>query len=305
MEILFTSDTHVHPGHLRRLFEAAESLAPGAVIIGGDLIPAWKGGIAASIQPHRLWIQDKLLPTVAAFHDAHPSVPLFLDLGNDDIEAARPLLEERDGIAFRLLHMRMTKINDTLAIVGYMAVNPTPFALKDREKPDCPDQDGLFAGGAVRTGYRTRTGIAVPHVLSLSDGSIEEDLDALSRAMEEDCWKDCSFLFVSHCPPRETALDRTSTGLNVGSLAVRRFIERWAPTGRLLAGLHGHIHESPWQSGLAWQAISGTPCFNAGQYGKALRAIVLDSVDPAASARLVEVDTSSGIRVFPKDEWLG
>jgi uncharacterized protein len=65
-------------------------------------------------------------------------------------------------------------------------------------------------------------------------------------------------LFVTHTPPRSTALDRTYRGMHVGSRAVRSFVARTRP-GLVLCG---HIHE-------AWGAITldGVPCVNAGALG--------------------------------------
>src|SRR3972149_7975250 len=35
-----------------------------------------------------------------------------------------------------------------------------------------------------------------------------------------------SLILVSHCPPRDTKIDRTSGGEHIGSIAVRRFVKR-------------------------------------------------------------------------------
>ncbi|MBP7865851.1 MAG: metallophosphoesterase family protein [Acidobacteria bacterium] len=47
-------------------------------------------------------------------------------------------------------------------------------------------------------------------------------------------------VFVSHAPPRGTALDRVRLGLHVGSRAVRAVVERFAPDVLVC----GHIHEA-------------------------------------------------------------
>jgi Icc-related predicted phosphoesterase len=47
-------------------------------------------------------------------------------------------------------------------------------------------------------------------------------------------------ILLSHTPPRDTCLDRTSSGEHVGSTSVRRFVEEHAP----LALFCGHIHEA-------------------------------------------------------------
>lgn len=296
MKILYTSDTHVYPGHLNRLLKAAAAIRPGAVIIGGDIIPDWKGSIAQSIEPHKRWVQGKLIPRLQRFHEKFPEIPLLLDVGNDDIAAARPLMEARDGMEFHLLHMRIVKLDDDLAVAGYMKVNPTPFRIKDGEKIDCPDRDGLSDPGVKRIGTVTGSGIEEPYSLEVEKGSIEDDLEELSEILASPPWWGIRFLFVSHAPPRDTALDRTSTGLHVGSLAVRRFIERWGATGRLLASLHGHIHESPHETGKICHEIGSIPCFNVGQEQRDLRALLFDSNAPAGSAKLVLVEPSGEFR---------
>jgi len=303
MKILYASDTHVHPSHLDKLLKAAEKQSPEAVIIGGDLIPSWRQSIAASIEPHRAWVRDRLIPKVREFRDRSPEIDVLLDLGNDDIMAARALMEERDGLDFHLLHQRIVKLSGNLAVAGYMKVNPTPFLIKDGEKPDCRDMDGLSEPGVLREGLATISGAEMRVCLDPATGTIEDDLKDLSNALESDAWRKYSFLFISHAPPKNSALDVTETGLHVGSLAVRLFIERWSSTGRLIATFHGHIHESPWQSGRAWQLIGSVPCFNVGQRRNPFRALTVNTQDPAQSARLVTVDQSGEIRVWEKDEW--
>lgn len=289
MKILYSADTHVHPGHLGRLLKAAKELHPEVLIIGGDLIPDWKGSIEASIEPHRRWVDGVLLPRLKEFHENFPQIPVLLDLGNDDIAAARPLMEARDGIDFHLLHRRLVKISESLAVVGYMVVNPTPFTIKDAEKPDCRDHDGLSEPRVVSTGYVTGSGRLVAHHLDPLSGTIEDDLDTLSEVLESPRWRDFSFIFASHAPPRDTALDQMATGFHVGSLAVRRFIEHWGSTGRLIASLHGHIHEAPWMSQRIWEQLGKVPSFNVGQHSLLFRALILDTDAITQTARLVTV----------------
>jgi Icc-related predicted phosphoesterase len=287
MRVLFASDTHVHPGHLDRLLRLADRLHPDLVIIGGDLIPAWRKSIQESIQPHCQWVRERLLPRLESFRRTHPETPVFADLGNDDIAAALPLLEDRDGHDLHLMHMKVRRLGPDLAIVGYMNVNPTPFRIKDRERPDCRDENGLNQPGVCRVGSITRGGVESSVVLDPSNGTIEDDLAALSNRLSASEWNAMRFLFVSHCPPRNTALDCTSHGDHVGSLAVRRFIERWAGTGRLIASLHGHIHESPMETGSFMERFGSVPAFNVGQQQRVLRALSFDTENPVGTAELL------------------
>ena len=303
MKILYTADTHVHPSYFDRLLNAAESILPEAVMIGGDIIPDWRGSIRSSIEPHKAWIRQRLIPRLQDFHQRCENVPVFLDLGNDDIAAARFLLEQKQGKTLHLLHMSLIKLEENLAVAGYMKVNPTPFLIKDGEKPDCRDQDGLSAPGVAAAGSITAAGPEAPYVLDPTAGTIEDDLDELTRKLQSNPWKDFRFIFVSHAPPKGTALDRTSSDLNVGSLAVRRFIERWGAEGRLVAAFHGHIHESPWRTGQVWEYVGGVPCFNVGQKLKLLRALLVDTGNVVESARLVLIDSYKQITILEQDEW--
>lgn len=47
-------------------------------------------------------------------------------------------------------------------------------------------------------------------------------------------------VFVSHAPPKDTLVDRVSSGMHVGSLSVRRVVEEFRPNVLLC----GHIHEA-------------------------------------------------------------
>lgn len=289
MKILFSSDIHVDPGHLDRLLAAAGELEPEAVIVGGDLVPARAHTLADTLAVQQEWVERTLLPRLEAFHRARPHIGVFLDYGNDDLAASRTLLARGDGGPFTLIHGRVVPLGSDLALAGYMIVPPTPFSPKDWEKADCSDRTGL--DGEVRLdGGKTALGAVRPHRLSLADGTIEADLESLTDTLASIPWTRKQFLFTSHSPPWNTLLDRLYGGRHVGSLAVRRFIERWGPTGRLIATLHGHIHEGP-EAGAPSDRVSGVPAFNVGQSRGALRALLFDASDVENSARLVRKDS--------------
>lgn len=288
MKILYTSDIHTDPNHLDRLLAAAGNLQVDAVIIGGDLIPVWEWTLSASIETQRRWIRDVLFPRLAIFLRKSPSTSFFLDFGNDDLMANRPLLEERAGKYFTLIDRQIATLNANLALVGYMFVRPTPFKLKDWEKVDCANRTGLD-DDVLEGGARTETGVARPYRLKLSDGTMEDDLAQLTELLEKPPWQERDFIFVSHCPPVNSALDLLSDGRHVGSLAIRHFIDHWGSNGRLRASFHGHIHESPWMSKRVCDRITGVPCFNAGQKAGQLRALFFNARDIENSTHLVKV----------------
>ena len=47
-------------------------------------------------------------------------------------------------------------------------------------------------------------------------------------------------ILLSHCPPKDTNIDRTAGGEHIGSLSVRRFVERNQP----IVVISGHVHEA-------------------------------------------------------------
>ena len=54
------------------------------------------------------------------------------------------------------------------------------------------------------------------------------------------CSEKKNMILISHCPPKDTKLDRTVTGIHAGSTSVRQFIESKKPA----LVVTGHIHEA-------------------------------------------------------------
>ena len=92
-------------------------------------------------------------------------------------------------------------------------------------------------------------------------------------------------MFLFHTPPHETKLDRAALDrklvegvpldVNVGSIAVRRFIEKRQP----LLTLHGHVHESTRLTGAWGDQIGRTHMFNGAHDGGELAMIEFDLGD--------------------------
>ncbi|MFQ6051204.1 MAG: metallophosphoesterase [Candidatus Hydrothermarchaeota archaeon] len=67
----------------------------------------------------------------------------------------------------------------------------------------------------------------------MDESEIEIRLESLLDKKE-------NFILVTHAPPRDTKVDKTWSGLHVGSIAIRKYIERLSPSYNFC----GHIHES-------------------------------------------------------------
>lgn len=282
MKILFTADIHAHPSHLEQLCQEAGRRRIDALIIGGDIVPHSlpQAHVLGLLNAQAAYLENTLIPALQQIK-AQQDIGIYLDLSNDDFAANRHILEHYQGRLLHLLHMQKHALNDHIDVIGYMNVPPTPFQRKDWEKPDTADRP-YAPGTRVRLkGYRTHTGRIQETVLDLdSDDTMEEDLRRLSTQILG------PFIFVAHCPPWDTPLDCLSNGQHAGSLSVRRFVEHWGQEGRLLASLHGHIHESPQVSGTTHTRIHRTLCINPGQQ-KRLQFAILEITGDADAPGII------------------
>ena len=274
MKILYTSDIHTDRNHLFSMLGAAIEDNVDRIIVGGDIVPHSlpdKKRIGL-VEAQATYLNDIFIPAMMKFKKA-TKAEVYLDLSNDDAACNRSILEAYDDMLFHLLHMKTHRLTETIDIAGYMMVPPTPFGLKDWEKPDSRDL-AYARGNTVRLHGFVSTGgrLQETRIDPKSADTIEGDLEILSGMIER------PFLFVSHCPPFDTSLDVLYNGLHVGSLAIKRFIARWSLAGMLVASFHGHIHESPTRSGSICSIIEKSPCYNPGQNaapGAGLRYLIL------------------------------
>jgi uncharacterized protein len=136
-------------------------------------------------------------------------------------------------------------------------VTDYPFRLKDRARRDAAGYafGPQFGPGSLSTveGFRE---ISDWPSFAATIPTIEEELAALPAPPDPS-----RAVYVLHGPPSGLGLDVVRGGAKVGSPATRAFIERVQP--RLT--LHGHIHESPEESGTWRGKIGETVCIQPGQ----------------------------------------
>jgi uncharacterized protein len=279
---LFVSDLHGRADRYEKLLGAVDELRPGAVLLGGDLLPC--AGLSAPGRGDFLldWLGPRLEELRRRLGAAYPRVLALF--GNDDPRAALPSLAELGarGLAEHV-HGRRVEVAGHV-VYGYACVPPTPFRLKDWERYDVSrfvDPGGISPEEGVRT---------VPaEELDTKWGTIASDLALLTG---EDDLARASCLF--HAPPYRTALDRAALDgrsfehaqldVNVGSIAIRRFIEARQP----LVTLHGHVHESARLTGAWRERIGRTVCLSAAHDGPELALVEIDPDEPnGATRRLV------------------
>ncbi len=260
---LFVSDLHGRVDRYDKLFEAIREERPSGVFIGGDLLPHF--GLAGDYDD---FIEEVIAAGLRRLKtELGPAYPeIFVILGNDDPRSEEEKVREleRTGL-WTYAHNTRSHLED-YSVIGYAYVPPTPFLNKDWEKYDVSQ---YVPPGAVSPEEGYRSVPVEPRDFRYS--TIAKDLEQL--APEPDL---STTILLCHTPPHETNLDRVGNDgrmvdhvpldLNVGSIAVRRFIESRRP----LLALHGHIHESARLTGSWRDRIGPTWLFSAAHDGPEL-----------------------------------
>ncbi len=269
---VYVTDLHGNRWRYQRALDLAGEVGAALLINGGDLLPH---GRMHGEQAR--FIADFLDPHFAACRDR--GIRCLLIPGNDDLAVHDALLDAAcaryplvSNVARRLVSA------GAYDVVGLDLVADFPFRLKDRARMDT--RDAPFprqnSGGllSVPGGWKE-----IPDwpAYARTLPTIQDELAALPAPRDPG-----RAIYLLHGPPAGLGLDVCRGGAAVGSRAVLRFLERVQP----LLALHGHIHESPEESG-AWKAAVGrTVCVQPGQAPGSLTAVVGD-LDTMAFDRVV------------------
>lgn len=279
----FVSDLHGRPGRYRKLLNAAVVERPAAIFLGGDLFPTAMASLSAAEAAFADFIRDFLAPGFADLRarlgKAYPRV--FLIPGNDDVRSEETTLQslEAEGL-WEYIQQRKVAWDD-FTVFGYAYVPPTPFQLKDWERYDV---SRYVDSGCVSPEEGWRSVPAAEQ--EIRHATIQKDLAAL--AGDADLSR---AIFLFHTPPYQTYLDRAALDgkmvdhipldVHVGSIALRRFIEKRQPR----ITLHGHIHESARLTGFWKDRIGNTHLFSAAHDGPELALVRFDPEAPEQASR--------------------
>lgn len=279
----FASDLHGREDRYLKLLEFMRAERPRAVFLGGDLLPSGALPVGRGASGPASFQADFLLPRLKALRDAlredYPAV--FLILGNDDARSQEAAFREneREGL-WLYMHFRKA-LFAPYAVYGYSCVPPTPFALKDWERYDV----SRFVDPGAVPPEEGRYSVEVDEE-EKGFPTLREDLEALAG---RDPMERALFLF--HAPPYRSHLDRAALDgrmvdgvpldVNVGSIAIRRFIEERQP----LITMHGHVHESARLTGSWRERIGATHCFSAAHDGPELALVLFDPENPEFAIR--------------------
>ena len=244
-KLIYSADLHGNGEFYKRLLKKAEDENIDAVIMGGDLCGREGISIKEKIENQKIFLEKFLMPLFKKFRKNNKHKEIYAIMGNDDFRINLDVLEKAEkNKILNSIHGKSIKLNGKINIAGYSFVNPTPFRLKDWEKPD-------FEGDKIpRQLFNEEIRSA-----EKENGTIKEGLENLKKLSNPK-----KTVYVIHAPPFSTNLDIITAGIHVGSKSVREFIEKEQP----FLALHGHIHESPQMSGSWKDKLGKTTCINVG-----------------------------------------
>ena len=275
MKCLFVTDLHGDKRKFDKLVKIIKKEKPQGVFIGGDVLPN-QFKIKKNMDE---FIEKNILDKFTLFN----KIKFFIILGNDD-----PRIFEThfiDAEKRKLIYYMSNKTVkfDNYFVTGYSYIPPSPFQLKDWEKYDVSRFNDV---GAIspEEGYRT---VKIP-IDEIRYSTISEDLEKLTHNSPVD-----KTIFLFHCPPYKTKLDRAALDgkkvdhapidVHVGSIAIKRFIEKKQP----FLTLHGHVHETVSLTGKWMEKIRNTYCFSASHNGDELAVIIFNTENLEDAKRIL------------------
>lgn len=220
------------------------------VINGGDLLP--KGN---SIHEEQATFIKKYLFHHFRQYQKREIYYLFI-LGNDDLKIFD---DSTNGYISAFSYIKNLALQPVVVngfnFYGFDLVKDAPFLLKDRFRRDLTSHeqepetvDGILSN---QNGF-DNIDWTKEYYLRLS---LEDELNKIKLDKNE------NNIFVIHQPPSGYDLSKVYSGKDVGSKAVKYFIEEKQP----LTTFHGHIHESPKVSGKWSASIGRTIAIQPGQ----------------------------------------
>ena len=274
--LLYVTDLHGNRQKYERTLALAVETGAWLVVNGGDMFPHGR-----THGDQERFLREFLDPHFAKYQEA--GIRYFGFPANDDLRTHDPQL---DAICSRfplVENFAGRKIPaGPYEFVGFNLVSDFPFRLKDRARMD--DREFAFPV-QFGTGILSRPGgweeIPDWKAYARTLPTIEEELAALPAPDDPG-----RAVYVIHGPPAGLGLDVVRGGQPVGSPATTRFLK----TVRPRLSLHGHIHESPEESGVWMASVGKTVCIQPGQSTTGLTVVVGDLEEMRFERRILPVD---------------
>ena len=277
-QCFFVSDLHGQKRRYKALFSKIKQEKPGAVFLGGDLLPSF--GSRGESDFLNDYLSQEFIALKTRLGSDYPRV--FLILGNDDGKSQEEDLiryMEREKI-WEYIHNKSAQFGP-YNIFGYAYVPPTPFLNKDWERYDISRyvDPGCIA---PEDGWHS-----VEQPLNIIQyATIQADLNTLIGNNDLS-----NSILLFHTPPYKTKLDRADLDgkmidhvpldVHVGSIAVKDLLLARQP----LLTLHGHVHESARLTGFWKEQLGETTALSAAHDGPELALVRFDPDHPLEASR--------------------
>ena len=274
----FVSDLHGQKRRYKALFSKIKQEKPGAIFLGGDLLPSF--GSRGESDFLNDYLSQEFIALKTRLGSDYPRV--FLILGNDDGKSQEEDLiryMEREKI-WEYIHNKSAQFGP-YNIYGYAYVPPTPFLNKDWERYDISRyvDPGCIA---PEDGWRS-----VEQPLNIIQyATIQADLNTLIGNNDLS-----NSILLFHTPPYKTKLDRAALDgkmidhvpldVHVGSIAVKNLLLDRQP----LLTLHGHVHDSARLTGFWKEQLGETTALSAAHDGPELALVRFDPDHPLEASR--------------------
>ncbi len=277
-QCFFVSDLHGQIHRYEALFSKIKREKPGAIFLGGDLLPSF--GARGESDFLNDYLSQEFIALKTQLGSDYPRV--FFILGNDDGKS-----QEEDLIRYmeqekiwEYIHNKSAQFGP-YTIFGYAYVPPTPFLNKDWERYDISRyvDPGCIA---PEDGWRS-----VEQPLNIIQyATIQADLNTLIGSNDLS-----NSILLFHTPPYKTKLDRAALDgkmidhvpldVHVGSIAVKDLLLDRQP----LLTLHGHVHESARLTGFWKEQLGETTALSAAHDGPELALVRFDPDHPLEASR--------------------
>lgn len=274
MRIGFTSDLHGRASHFEQLDAWVASAQLDLLILGGDMNP--DGDPADPLGTQSRFVRSEFRDRLRAWLDRAPGLAVATIIGNHDWACTRDALAELEQARLlTLLEPQRAWSHRGLNFVGYSCSPPTPFWLKDFERLDVAGDRAIDGEALVWDAAASAPCRVEPADYFRAQPTMRDELQRIATPP-------APWIFVCHCPPFDTALDRLpQIEFPIGSRAVREFILQRRPA----LALHGHAHESPEMTARYHESLDGVLCVNPGQGEQRLHAVAFESESPADTMR--------------------
>ena len=253
MKFIYACDIHGDKNKYEDLLKIAKEEKIEYIVLGGDLLP--KRGIRKIIQPE--FIKDYFEHYFKNLNENN--IKCILIPGNDDLEKFDIQINELCERFNNIFNIDNRKLDiEDVNFIGLSKVLDHPCGSKNRVliEENLKMQPQLSSEIYINKDTEV---ITIEEWEKYRESNIDKMEDILDNLPKLD--KGRKTIYIFHDPPYGIGLDVCGNGLQVGSKAITKFLEK----SHSYMSFHGHIHESPSVTNVWYNKLGETVCIQPGQ----------------------------------------